>query len=71
MLDFATHVRPAMHYPSVADADAKTLFALHSASPPVTAFVDSSGHIVKTVHGALSSVVELQHDITTYLHVTT
>jgi cytochrome c biogenesis protein CcmG, thiol:disulfide interchange protein DsbE len=70
-LSFAAKLRPAMHYPSVADPTNKVIDGLHvAAGPPETAFVDTAGAVVHVHPGAYTSLAQLRHDVATYLHVT-
>jgi cytochrome c biogenesis protein CcmG, thiol:disulfide interchange protein DsbE len=69
-LSFAARLHPAMHYPSVADPTNKVLDGLHvTPGPPETAFVSRDGTLVHVHPGAYSSLAQLEHDVTTYLHV--
>jgi thiol-disulfide isomerase/thioredoxin len=72
-LDFDAHVSPPVHFPSVVDDDKAILLGLHPAvaGPPVTVFLDSSGHVVGTHPGPFTSTTELTDAIARYLHVTT
>jgi thiol-disulfide isomerase/thioredoxin len=68
-LDFATHVRPPIRYPSVVDEDKKVLLALHETAVPMTLFVTSSGRIAHTTLGPYRSAAALRADIGRYLGV--
>jgi thiol-disulfide isomerase/thioredoxin len=68
-LDFLAHVRPAVHFPSVFDADRKILLGVGRAGPPVTVFLDRSGKIVGK-SSDYTSLNDLYADIANYLHVT-
>lgn len=70
-LDFAPHVKPPMHYPSVVDENKQLLIALHGPiAVPSTVFVDASGKIVQRVSAPYSSAAQLRADISHYLGVT-
>jgi thiol-disulfide isomerase/thioredoxin len=71
-LDFATHVRPPMRYPSVVDDDKQVLLALKSSGPiavPTTLFVAASGRIVHRTISDYSSAAQLRADLARYLGV--
>lgn len=70
-LDFAPHVTPPMHYPSVVDPNKKVLVGLNLQSAvPSTVFVDASGRVVHFVTTAYRSAAALRADIARYLGVT-
>jgi thiol-disulfide isomerase/thioredoxin len=74
-LDFGTHVKPPVRYPSVVDSDRKVLIGLatsglsSASGPPETAFVGTSGKVVHVHPGEYHSAAALRADIATYLHV--
>ncbi|HWC36141.1 MAG TPA: TlpA disulfide reductase family protein [Mycobacteriales bacterium] len=69
-LDFGTHVKPPVRYPSVLDPDKKVLLGLAKApGPPETAFLDISGAVVHVHIGPYSSAAALRADLATYLQV--
>jgi cytochrome c biogenesis protein CcmG/thiol:disulfide interchange protein DsbE len=71
-LDFATHIKPAMHYPSVVDQNKKVLIGLNLASAvPTTVFVDASGRVRHISPGPYRSTKALLADIKRYLGVST
>jgi cytochrome c biogenesis protein CcmG/thiol:disulfide interchange protein DsbE len=70
-LNFATHVQPPVHFPSVFDPDKKVLLGLHFQGPPETVYLDAAGRIVHVNRVAYTSTTQVTHDIATYLHVST
>jgi cytochrome c biogenesis protein CcmG/thiol:disulfide interchange protein DsbE len=69
-LDFAPHVKPPMHYPSVVDNDKKVLIGLNlSSAVPTTVFVDASGKVRHVSPGPYRSTSSLLADIKSYLGV--
>jgi cytochrome c biogenesis protein CcmG/thiol:disulfide interchange protein DsbE len=69
-LDFAPHVKPPMHYPSVVDEQKKVLVGLDLISVvPSTVFVDADGHVVHKAIVAYGSAAQLRADILRYLGV--
>jgi thiol-disulfide isomerase/thioredoxin len=69
-LDFAAHVTPPMHYPSVIDEQKKVLIGLDLISAvPSTVFVDASGRVVHKAAVAYGSAAQLRADIARYLGV--
>jgi cytochrome c biogenesis protein CcmG, thiol:disulfide interchange protein DsbE len=70
-LDFAAHVRPPVHFPSVFDPDKKVLLGLHFQGPPETVYVDRSGAIVHVNRVPYTRTSEVIADIARYLHVAT
>lgn len=71
-LDFASHVKPPMRYPSVVDQNKKLLVGLNLASAvPTTVFVDASGKVRHISPGPYRSTAQLLADIKRYLGVST
>jgi cytochrome c biogenesis protein CcmG, thiol:disulfide interchange protein DsbE len=69
-LDFAPHVAPPMHYPSVVDDQKKVLVGLQLLSAvPSTVFVDASGRVVHKSAVAYHSAAAVRADIARYLGV--
>jgi thiol-disulfide isomerase/thioredoxin len=69
-LSFAAKYRPAMTYASVSDPARRVLTGVKEDNLPVTAFVDSAGHVVHVHLGPYDSAAQLRQDVATYLHVT-
>lgn len=71
-LDFAPHVKPPMHYPSVVDDNKKVLIGLKLFNAvPTTVFVDASGRVRHISPGPYRSASQLLADIKRYLGVST
>lgn len=70
-LSYGTQFSPVVHYPSVLDPQKKVLLSIPQQGPPATIFLDAAGRKVHVEKGPYSSLSALQHDIATYLHVTT
>jgi cytochrome c biogenesis protein CcmG/thiol:disulfide interchange protein DsbE len=68
-LDFAPHVTPPMHYPSVVDDNKAVLIAMHTSEVPITIFVDANGNVVHRNFGPYADVASLRADIGRYLGV--
>ena len=69
-LDFAAHVQPAMHYPSVVDEDKKVLTGLRGpVAVPMTVFVRADGSIAFTHPGEYTGAQPLLADVAQYLGV--
>jgi len=69
-LDFAAHVRPPMHYPSVVDDNKQVLVALRRATAvPMTLFVRSDGSIANVHIAPYDALAPLLADIKRYLAV--
>jgi thiol-disulfide isomerase/thioredoxin len=58
-----------MHYPSLVDDDGLVLRAFRP-GPPVTLFLDASGHVTFKHSGELHSIAEIEQLVATHLGVT-
>jgi cytochrome c biogenesis protein CcmG/thiol:disulfide interchange protein DsbE len=59
-----------MHYPSLVDDDKQVLRTVHAApGPPVTLFLDASGHITHVQPGQFHSLAEIEKLVATHLGV--